>query len=69
MSAALKTQLQIARINRTKQRVHTWWHREHCEACKGRLGLPELIARIGASVRGEIEPDITAFHDAPPKAH
>lgn len=65
----LRDQLQIARINRTKQRVHTWWHREHCEACKNRMGLPDLIARIATSVRSDIEPDATAFHDAPPKAH
>lgn len=29
MSAApLREQLQIARINRAKRRVHEWWHRE-----------------------------------------
>jgi hypothetical protein len=33
------------------------------------MGLPDLIARIATSVRSEIEPDATAFHDAPPKAH
>jgi hypothetical protein len=34
MSAPLREQIQMARINRTKRRVSAWWHLERCEACR-----------------------------------
>lgn len=52
MSAApLREQLQIARINRAKRRVHEWWHRERCDACRlQRAAQADLGAAVSALV-------------------
>lgn len=43
MSAPLREQLQMARINRVKRRTHDWWHRERCEACQAKAALINTI--------------------------
>jgi hypothetical protein len=50
-AAPLREQLQIARINRAKRRVHEWWHRERCEACRvQRTAQADLGAAVSALV-------------------
>lgn len=40
----LRNNLQAVRINRMKQRVHTWWHATHCESCRQRREAGGQIA-------------------------
>lgn len=53
MSAApLREQLQMARINRVKRRVHVWWHSERCDACRlQRVAQADLGAAVSALVQ------------------
>lgn len=74
MSAApLREQLQIARINRAKRRVHEWWHRERCEACRvQRASQTDLAGAVQALVlraRDELGEGLTPAAPAndPPK--
>lgn len=52
MSAApLREQLQMARVNRMKRRVHLWWHAERCDACRlQRVAQADLGAAVSALV-------------------
>lgn len=53
MTAPLREQLQMARINRVKRRVHDWWHRERCEVCAAqRAATANLGAFASALVQG-----------------
>lgn len=67
MTAPLREQLQIARINRVKRRLHDWWHRERCEPCQQKQAL---FAALSASVQRmpEFEP-LPGEHSTLPKAH
>lgn len=74
MSAApLREQLQIARINRAKRRVHEWWHRERCEACRvQRTAQADLGAAVSALVlraRDELGEGLSAPPPADPPKH
>jgi len=40
----LRDNLQAVRINRMKQRVHTWWRATHCESCRQRREAGGQIA-------------------------
>lgn len=52
MTAPLREQLQMARINRVKRRTHDWWHRERCEGCRlQRLAQAELGVAVSAMVQ------------------
>lgn len=52
MSAPLREQLQMARINRTKRRVATWWHLERCEVCRmQRAAQADLGSAVSMLVR------------------
>lgn len=66
MSAPLREQLQMARINRVKRRTHDWWHRERCEACQAKAAL---INTIQASVQRMPDFDPLPGEHVPPKAH
>ena len=71
MSAPLREQLQMARINRTKRRVHAWWHTNRCPSCMARSaglsaaavpvdGLAQVLQQLGVSrveILGEDEAD------------
>lgn len=71
MAATLREQLQMARINRAKRRVHDWWHRERCESCRvQRAAQHDLGAAVSALVqraRDELSDGLTlpAPADAP----
>lgn len=58
--SAIKDALQIARINRTKQRTQAWWHANHCANCKARAAaghpLQALFDRLGAGASDEQPP-------------
>lgn len=77
MTAPLREQLQMARINRVKRRVHTWWHANRCETCMRRTavlaaaampvdGMSQVLQQISARVEFVSEDDA---HDVSPKAH
>lgn len=52
MTAPLREQLQMARINRVKRRVYDWWHRERCEGCRlQRAAQVDLGAAVSALVQ------------------
>ena len=52
MTAPLREQLQMARINRVKRRVHDWWHRERCDGCRlQRAAQVDLGAAVSALVQ------------------
>jgi hypothetical protein len=59
--STVKDALQIARINRTKQRMQAWWHANRCEACKERAAaghpLQALFARLGAAADEAAPPE------------
>lgn len=75
--SSLRVQLQITRINRTRQRTAEWWHRTHCPSCAARAAgdvsgpvtfegsLGALLKRMGIHPGDDDEP---TTHNAP-KAH
>lgn len=83
MSAPLREQIQMARINRMKRRAATAWHRAHCAECQARaagvpdasgLGLAQLLQQLGAAgvevhvIGGDDDTD--GAHPVPPsQAH
>lgn len=69
MTAPLREQLQMARINRVKRRVHDWWHRERCEACQAKGGLIQAITAAVQRIPDIAEFEVTSDPSLPPKAH
>lgn len=55
--ASLREQMQMARINRVKRRLHVWWHQTNCDKCRARAGfatgagggLAQLLQQLGVS--------------------
>lgn len=72
MSAPLREQTQMLRINRMKHRVREWWHRESCEVCAAqRAATADLGAFASALVRGAQAEFIATLpgRDDEPKKH
>ncbi|WP_128000371.1 hypothetical protein [Piscinibacter defluvii] len=62
MSASLQEQVRIARVNRMKRRVASWWHQSHCYECQARGAsagaLLQLFQQVGVpSVSVEVVGD------------
>lgn len=65
MTAPLREQLQMQRINRMKRRTHEWWHANRCPSCLARSavlagvsggdGLAQVLQQLGVT-RVEILP-------------
>lgn len=58
MTAPLRDQMQVARINRMKRRVYGWWHANRCPACLARAagissagsdGLAQVLQQLGVT--------------------
>lgn len=63
----LRDQLQLHRINRTRTRVHHWWHANRCPTCAERQQMQARLSNVLLVPLGQLpgadEPE------TPPKAH
>ena len=66
MSAPLREHMQMARINRTKRRVATWWHLERCEACRLQRVAQEDIGSAVSMLVQRVHEQIAEVEFPPP---
>ncbi len=73
MTAPLREQIQMARINRVKHRLHVWWHRERCEACRlqraVQADLGAAVSTLVQRARDELGEGLTAMPAAETPKH